>query len=366
MAALKKNILWVAHESIISGANIAMLEYTKALKHEYNFHFILPHPGNLQEAISNAGFKSSVIYQYGWAVPQHTVKKPNLRIKVRSAIAILKTMALAKKTRADMIFTNTQIPFTGSVVASFLRMPHVWWLHEFGEEDFGFSPGFGNIQKAAVRMAKSKLIVCNSNAIKRKFEALLPYANITAIYQPVTFEHILQPEKKREACYIMLGQISASKGHMEVCRAMKSAKESSTAFKKSLHIKGPCEDEDYLNELRQFIAGNNLQHEINIEVGFFDREKILPNYKVLIVASKAEAFGRVIVEACKAGIKVMVKNSGGAPEIVRPQNGLLYNSCEMLSEFIANDAALPTGPNVEIYREAAEIAKLIKELKSIQ
>lgn len=357
-------IVWLAHEANLSGANIALMEYAAALQEEFDFHFILPHTGNMVPALKSLGFTSTVIYQYGWAVPSISKSQTvSLRVKLRSLKATRDTIRLIKKLEAKIVFTNTQIPFTAAMAADKLQLPHVWWLHEFGEEDFGFKIGFGREAKADRLMKKSKLIVCNSEAVKQKFSARMPEVHMERIYQPVCF-------KKRPGIedpapfikYIMFGQIVSSKGHMEVLEAMAAAKKVSPVQKFFLHITGPSEDAAYLERLNNFITENDLQHEVKIETGFFEKEVVLPLYDVLIVASQAEAFGRVIIEAGKAGLKVIVKNSGGAPELINETNGLLYKDKMELTEILTGEIAMPKGPIEFNYKEEEEIGRLKKYL----
>ena len=115
-------------------------------------------------------------------------------------------------------------------------------------------------------------------------------------------------------------------------------------------------------KLQDFVAQNDLQAYVNIEVGFFKKETIMPQYEVLIVASQAEAFGRVIVEANKAGLRVLVRNSGGAPELINESNGLIFNSQSELAAALCGERTFPDTVIRSNYNEAAELQTLAKLL----
>ncbi len=353
-------MVWLAHEANMSGANIAMMEYALVLKDEYDFHFILPHAGNMRNALENMGFATTIIHQYGWAVPVPGKRTGiSWRVKLRSLKAIRDTCRVCKKEKATMVFTNTQIPFTAAVAANKLNLPHVWWLHEFGEEDFGFTIGFGKRDIGDRLMEKSRLIICNSEAIKRKFAFRMPGVHIERIYQPVSFKKRAELKSTTDIIkYLMFGQIVASKGHKEVLEALAAAIKIAPLRKMALHIKGPSEDESYVDSLRSLIKALDLQDKVIIDTGFFEKETVLPLYDVLIMASKAEAFGRAIIEAGKAGLKVIVKNNGGAPELMNTTNGLLYNSPMELTAILAGEIAMPPGPVVFNYSEETEMSNL--------
>ncbi|TWI81403.1 glycosyltransferase involved in cell wall biosynthesis [Lacibacter cauensis] len=361
----KPLIVWQAHEGNLSGANIAMLEYIDALHATYRSHVILPHEGSMRKALAERNVPVTIIPQYGWAeiIPAGSYVK---RIKrfIRTRIAVKAIEELLQQAKAAFVCTNTLVPFVAAKAAYKLGLPHVWWIHEYGEEDFGFSIGNGNASNAYANMQQwSKLIICNSDAVTKKFRTLLPAVQVERIYQPVSWRVRALQNAATEAEYLMFGQIVASKGHPEVLEAMAlSAKE---GHRVQLHIKGPCEDPVYIKRLHQLIAMHGLTEQVKIETGFFVKEEEMPKYKVLLIASRSEAFGRVIVEANKAGLRVVVKNSGGAPELVNETNGLLYTTTGELSAIFSRKTMLPNTGIRFNYNEATELQRLHHLLSSI-
>jgi glycosyltransferase involved in cell wall biosynthesis len=263
-----------------------------------------------------------------------------------------------KSEKADIVFTNTLIPFVGALVAYYIHLPHIWWIHEFGEEHFGFKIGWGNQKWAFTKMKQwSKLIIGNSNAITQYFKLRIPGCDIKRLYQTVPWNGPLYNESIKIADYLMFGVISKSKAHLEVLAAIIKLKER-RQFVPTLHIKGPCDDKEYLNELIQLIKQHDLQNNILIETGFFKKEDIIPKYRVLIVASNFEGFGRVIVEANKAGVRTIVKNNGGMPELINKTNGIVYNNLEELIKILNGEIPLPVLNIQQNYNEVDEINKL--------
>jgi glycosyltransferase involved in cell wall biosynthesis len=348
-------IIWLLHEAHISGANIAALEYAQKLKQEFSIHFILPHKGSMEIELEKANISYTLIHQYNWTGGElRGIKK--IRFYIRTKIAIAQIKALIHKLKTDLIFTNTIVPFTASKAAQALNKPHVWWVHEFGEEDFGFSIGNGNAAAAYKLMRESKLIICNSKAVAKKFQLLLKDADVRTLYQPVSWQSLTVSANKKEV-FLMFGQLTVSKGHMEVLRALAHNKQSGKMNVK-VHMKGPCEDKAYLHQLDLFIQKHDLTDTVTIDVGYFKKEEVISCYRALIVASASEAFGRVIVEAIKANVKVIVKNSGGAPELVNTSNGVLYNTIEELAALLSKEKILPEITSQLSYDEGKEIIKL--------
>jgi glycosyltransferase involved in cell wall biosynthesis len=356
---MKKKICWLAHESNMSGANIALLEYIDVLTDEYDFHIILPHEGNMTAALIQRNINCTIIPQYSWATSVRLGRLQQSRIKLRSVYAVAKTKQLLKLARPDFVFTNTQVPFTAAQAAYQLGIPHIWWVHEFGEQDFGIKIGWGNTANAYKKMKRwSKLVICNSLAVTEKFRAVLPGTDVQCLYQPVSFNSNLPLTFEKKARYLMFGQIIPSKGHLEVLEAIVQSNKINPSRRVSLHIIGPAEDKNYLEELHHYILTRGMSEQVKIEVGFFDKEKILPSYELLILASKAEAFGRVIVEANKAGLRAIVRNNGGAPEQFNETYGLLFVSAIDLAKIMAGEIPMPSLPIRENYSETTEIRRL--------
>ncbi|RZK26383.1 MAG: glycosyltransferase [Flavobacterium sp.] len=358
-------VLWVAHEGNYSGANIAMIEYIKKLKDEYISVVVLPHCGNMQGVLEGEGINYVIIPHYNWAKPMHwwQIIKWS-KILIRSIVALRAFNMLITKKQIDLVFTNTILPYIGSVSALIKKKPHSWFIHEFGFEDFGFKIGWSRENLACRWMQKSsKLIVCNSYAVAAKFSKMMPSANLQVIYQPVTWK-MESKLIKEQWDFLMFGQIVDSKGHMEVLEALKKTKEKGFAAP-TLHIIGTSDDKQYYQKLKDFILENALGDKVSIYPGFYDKEKIIPAYKYLIVASKSEAFGRVIIEAQKAGKGVIVRNSGGAVELVDCSNGIKYDNAEHLERILSSPKNISFLGGKTIYDEDAEIIRLKKYLKSL-
>lgn len=364
MLSTKKKIIWQAHEGNISGANIALLEYVDALKDDYVFHVILPHNGTMCGELDKRSVAYHIIPQYGWAGDKIASIKSRAKFAIRSLLALRTTRKLIRHLQPEFFFTNSLSPFIGAKAAFKEGLAHVWWIHEFGEEDFGFRIGLGEPGKAYRNMQQwSRVIVCNSKAVAAKYSQLMPAAKILVNYQPVSWKAsgLIQAKKGR---FLMFGQITASKGHLDVIKAMQLNKENGKQVY-PLHIIGPCENVGYYEELLQVIASAGLQDRVTIERGFFEKETVLPQFEVLIVASRSEAFGRVIVEAGKAGLRVMVRNSGGAPELINHTNGLLYNNQQELAAVLSGEQQLPSGELVMNYSEEAAINELKQTLSAL-
>ncbi len=364
----KPVIIWQVHEANVSGANIAMLDYCDSLAEHFLFHIILPHTGSMEKALSDKQISYSIIPQYNWIVqPQtyHLIRHVKFFIRTIKAVGAIKKLIAEKNAAA--VFTNTIIPFVAARASYKCKIPHVWWIHEFGEEDFGFSIGRGVMGSPYTLMERwSKLIVANSTAIQSKYQQLLPNSHCVTCYQPINgaFDLKTNSEVVKKAKFLMFGQIAPSKGHLDVIEAMHRNKQLGKKMD-GLYIVGPSNDADYLALLKRTIDAYVLHQWIQIENGYFDKEKVMPQFEALIVASKSEAFGRVVIEAGRAGLKVIANNNGGVPELLNNSNGVLYNNIDELSVILSGEVSLPVANFLMPYDEQKEIDKLLKTLTEL-
>ena len=90
-----------------------------------------------------------------------------------------------------------------------------------------------------------------------------------------------------------------------------------------LAVVGPASDADHLEHLRE-LADRLLPGRVSF-LGHLDTWATLSAVDVLAVPSHLEPFGRVAVEAHRAGVPVVAADAGGLREIVtHRQDGLLF------------------------------------------
>lgn len=132
------------------------------------------------------------------------------------------------------------------------------------------------------------------------------------------------PEK--ELIFGLIGRFDPQKGQMLLLEAMKlcSNQNFSLAF---LGEPTKNEGDNFFNSLGQFIKENNLENRVFIKPF---RKDITSFYKAIdwfVMASKAETFGMVTIEAMACGTPTLGSNAGGTPEILDFGNlGVLFET----------------------------------------
>ncbi len=123
----------------------------------------------------------------------------------------------------------------------------------------------------------------------------------------------------------MVGRINEAKGQHLLIKAV------DILVKKGLDVNayfvGHAMEESYLESLKQDIKDKNLEKNIHF-LGFMKN----PHYfyqvcDAVVLASKRETFGLVLIEAMQVGTAVIGANSGGVVEIIEAgQTGLLFEA----------------------------------------
>lgn len=142
------------------------------------------------------------------------------------------------------------------------------------------------------------------------------------IVNPVFFQNksIIAPTLNIKI--IVIGYLVEGKNHIKLFEAIQLLKQKGLVVE--LLVVG---DGSYRDTLEDFVMHQRLSAEVKF-LGLLDRQDVMDTIKeahMLVSASTFETFGVNIIEAMAMGRPVVVYNSGGPEDIVRPQDGVLFN-----------------------------------------
>lgn len=293
---------------------------------------VIPRPGPLKKYADELGFETIIVPMKWWLSDRaHVWRQPFAWIWNIKSIKIL--LNIIGNRKIDLVFTNSAVNFSGALAARIAHRPHIWYLHELlGGKTIQVRCILGKKWLTKFISACSCLVVGNSRA------TLYPFsdpAKIRLVYNGIALTEnpdrsFLGTRKKldlREDDIIlgMVGRVCPEKGQMEVLEAFVLLKVQFPQLK--LLVAGEIKDKKYFLKIEKKVENLSLQE----DVLFTGRmERILDAIHImdiLIVASRSESFGRVIIEAMSVKTPVVAVRSGGIPEIIEDGiNGFLLPS----------------------------------------
>lgn len=312
-------ILVVVHETSLSGANLGLLESLIVLKNlDIQLIFLLPTYGNFNKILhSHFPNARQLVFPFRWwmSIHKNWIKFYPLRILIRNFITIWDVMKILKVDKPDLIWSNTIAIDIGFFLSKFLKVKHIWYLHEFGTLDHGFKFNFGKFIGHLV-LKKSGVVIANSEVVASHYGNLLGRAVPYLYYSMDLFvvNDVIQFTSKVSS-FIIYGRISENKGHLIAVNAICNLIDD--GFDVKLTIMGNSDDDVFLNILNETICDRRMQHRIKI-IGYnSDPNSIVALHDVVLNCSLNEAFGRINVEARKLGKIIVAANTGSSKELIK-------------------------------------------------
>lgn len=352
----KKILFTPSDNNATSGAFLSMVRLLKILMESYGYDVLvlLHNDGTGEKLLKENKIAYKKIRSFNWFVPYHP-KELKRKIKkflcyfwmpityIYNKIVIRRISQLLKKEKIDIVHINTSCCYVGAEAAKQSKIPYVWHIREFLEEDQERT--IWNKKLAKRLMSNSNCVITISNSLYKKYINFIPTANVKKIYNGIDESKFLQDRRKINISntknIIMVGSINKSKGQIQAIKACQLLKNRNIS-NFSLSIIGKTSD--YSRSLENYVKENSMEEFVrflgpkeNIEEYYFSSD-------IVLMCSEAEAFGRVTVEAMMAGCLVIGANSGCTPELIEDgYSGILYKSGDYFDlankiEFALNNA----------------------------
>lgn len=247
--------------------------------------------------------------------------------------------------KSDLVCTNTLLVGIGAFAAWILRKPHVWFVHELLPEGLGLTFDFGEPLTLWLVAHLSTACIASSRAVAEHYRNRIAARSWRVLYPAVEVHDEGLPAEagvppaeapggSETLRCALVGRVVPEKGQREAVEAVAALIGEGRDI--SLEIAGDG-DPAYTASLLEWIREYGLEQRVRLRGYVEDPCSVLRNCDVLLVCSRAEAFGRVTVEAMKLGKPVIGSNAGATPELIRDGwNGLLYQpgSVQALAEKI--------------------------------
>lgn len=323
----------IASCASMGGAERALMETIDVLVDRgIECRVLVPGDGELAEELRNAGVPYAFVRRGAWISWRPLSAGARIKYFLGILIASIRGLNLLAAWRCDVVVTNTLTLCYGSIIARVLRLPHLWYLHEFGADDHGVSYVFGErLTKRFIGLMSSTCIVA-SRALASDYERFIPRSKLNVIYYSMHRANLNDnalvagnpPSDAATGVFriVIVGGLIAGKGQADAIQAVGYLADDGLAVELTVVGGG---DPVFLQTLRR-IASSDAR---GASVIFTERVKtalpFMRSSHVLAVCSKREGFGRVTIEAMSLGKPVVGARSGATPELVVDGfNGFLY------------------------------------------
>ena len=234
--------------------------------------------------------------------------------------ATFKLVEIIRKNKYNIICSNSVSVDIGARAAEMIKVPHIYYIREFMEEDFGIE--FRNKKRMKRLIENSMVNIFISKAIQEKYIKMYSIYNYAQFYNAFAVDnyyiekHFILSDTRIHCLYI--GKFLDGKGTMDLlkmfCRLVNSCDCNRSKYTLELAGYGGA---DYIERMESFIADNNLNNNIAV------------NKDILVMNSFNEGFGRVTVEGMLMGCLVLGRFCGGTKEILQDGiNGICYDNSE--------------------------------------
>lgn len=333
-------VLFISNYANLYGANKSMLKLMLILKRQHNVTPILLVSGEI-------GAIGMACRQNGITVYNHNFRNRTVHDDIRykclrkltryimrlfDAISVYRFLH-KKNVSFDIVHSNSSIIDIGYYLAKWNHVPHVWHIREFLKDDYHEEIVYSK-RTICEKYRRTDRVIAISNSIQDFVNSYGTGINCLRIYNGIE----LCDEYDKKYCQdgvvniCAVGVISPGKNQMEIIRALTKLKIQSRK-KIHLHIVGDG-NEEYCENLKQFIAENDLR-DIVIFHGYCNKvDELLKTMDIGIVSSEREAFGRVTIEFMSNYMAVIASDTGANSEIIEKEWIYPLHNVDKLAELI--------------------------------
>lgn len=323
-------LLLFAHGKQITGdADLYLLDLIKGIKQahgeSWEIYAIFPSRGELWEQAHPYLSGYAFIRQPWWlARPSKNRLRKRLLFLLRKPLAVYKTRRYIRQINPDVAITNTLATPIGALAARAENIRHYWLIHEILEQARNLVYLFNkewSIRKVA---SLSQKIIVPSDILGEYYtKRLHSDEKIAVVYQPLNTLPIHQPDANQPFTLGMLGNFEPNKGqHIAVEALHEIVKE----YPETHLLLIGDNNSHYAQEVKERIRNYKLDRNVSIvEYSILHPHDYLIQANAVLVCSRFESYGRIIIEALKCGLPVIAPNKPFAQEFIQEgYNGYLY------------------------------------------
>lgn len=320
------NILHVFPSQYSGGSELCAFETIKTLDAAgYINYAVFPANGSIVSK-TNRYLKDKAIIPNSWWMSD-PLWNGILKIKMLRGFfaAAWRIKKYIKHNKIDLVITHSVVVPSGAFAAMQARVPHVWYLHEYGDMDHQLKFNYG--KRLTLRLINffSDQILVNSKALQLYFNTYFQTAKIQQLYYVVEYPESdpMQRKNKDALTICMVGRIAAGKNQLIALKALGLLKQENM-LPRIIFVGGM--DASYKATLDAYAATHGLCAQITYTGQTDKPAAYVQAADCVLVCSKNEAFGRVTVEAMKSGVITIASKTGAGKELIEHGvTGFLFN-----------------------------------------
>lgn len=324
----KIKVLVLSHISdLLGGAERSMLDAFDHWTSRYDIEpeFIIREPiKSLAPALDKRGWKYHALRYTFWSdgrPPTHP--EDILNNAAYNGRAIRAIEAIIARSKPDIVMTNSVVCPWAALAAQYQRVPHVWFVREYGDLDHGRIFEIGREETWQDVGHLSDLVVTISKSLADHISQYIDKEKVAILYNPFKLAEIRQKAAEKVSSpfaspeslkAIILGNLAPTKGQLEAIQAV--AELNNQGMDTELCVIGAPGEKDYMQAINQVIAEHKLHAKVHL-VGYKTNPlAYVALADVGIMASRREGFGRSTFEYLALGKPIVGANSGATPEMV--------------------------------------------------
>ena len=272
--------------------------------------------------------------------------------KGRYAILALRTLRAARRFKPDVVYAHFLVP-SGLLAAVAGKAPLVVTAHGRDVRNVGAIRGVGTATRATVRHAEAVIAV--SDYLRRELEAKVPQSRgkTEVVDSGVDLERFrVEPAPEGGPHFLCIGSLTERKNVVRLADAFARLGEGTLTFVGDGPLRPQLEGRE-----RVELAGVVPHEELPARIAAAH---------VVCQPSLIEPFGQAALEAMACGRSVVVTRTGGPPEFVPPEAGVLVDPLDVegMADALRAAAAMPC-PNPAA-RAAAEEHDVRKQAERVE
>lgn len=316
-------ILFISNVHNIGGAIRSLVNMIEGFREEKNIDIdvkvLLPYrkKGSAKELLKNQNiYFSEIMYIHNYRPVNTRRILKYLFFDILNFIATRRIAHYIRKEKFDIVCSNSTAVDVGARAALLTNIPHIYYVREFMEEDFALE--YRHKKQMKRLLESSEYVIFISKAIEKKFKSLYKLKNTVQFFNGFILQNyyieghdILKDEV---ISFVQVGVLTEAKGVIDTIEQLKELNRNGISNWRMEFVGNGTKE--CVEKMRKLITEYQLESQIMIGEFCSDIKKKLAKKDILIMNSRAEAFGRVTVEGMLAGCLVMGKYVGGTREII--------------------------------------------------